>query len=573
MKIANSIDLVRIAAFPKGKIPWHIDWLGDVEFRDRAIRRQQPSISVHLSRVTDPEALLKPELLIQPRATDFGKQQCCRRVSVGTLPILRIGDVWRDQKLLLRPDYQLETFRDLRIDRSTATLVKAGVCRDNRGFLLPLAEHPWHGKCTQSYCVEVKLNEGRRLIIPCIELIRFYFGSSSGLISKLFLPPLSKEALYSHASFDRLSGHLSLMLGEGISGTSASDIGRLCLDSHAWRSAAYIGTSMLRASVAREPIYPCTFFPFEGSTDLVACGKWVSLGKVANSTFVVFSLRSCSHRFPFSSLKYKKSPEGERSSFEGRFKTPLQARSLDNSQAESQGPSLVERDASNRLSAASPISRFERPFPDLIPKRVWRSKASPTSKISSFAKPAVNTVDEAAVGDPVSDNRVRPIEIAIGSTSDTQLPQFLSAVAEELKNLEGIDVSLLTAGEQDGWTIPLPEFYDQYGDLDPGLYTNDAGGAKRLRLASVFRLCHDKKQRYLTIIEAEPAFASFEEFGVDLEDILMGSALKMMYGVANGETLPSNFEDALATFGPSLQELVSKLDGSCRFFFQTRDKT
>jgi hypothetical protein len=47
-----------------------------------------------------------------------------------------------------------------------------------------------------------------------MELIRFYFGSSGGLISKLFLPPLSKDALYSDAKFDRASGRLTIKLAD-----------------------------------------------------------------------------------------------------------------------------------------------------------------------------------------------------------------------------------------------------------------------------------------------------------------------------------------------------------------------
>ena len=34
-------------------------------------------------------------------------------VSAGNLPLLRIGDVWRDGKLEASPDYQLERFIDL----------------------------------------------------------------------------------------------------------------------------------------------------------------------------------------------------------------------------------------------------------------------------------------------------------------------------------------------------------------------------------------------------------------------------------------------------------------------------
>lgn len=105
------------------------------------------------------------------------------------MPLLRIGDIWRDGRLEARPHYQLESFADLRIDDTTVHLIKAGLNLDDKGFLLPLSEHPSHMQCTHSYCVMVELPDNRRLIIPCVELIRFYFGSSSSLVTKLFLPP------------------------------------------------------------------------------------------------------------------------------------------------------------------------------------------------------------------------------------------------------------------------------------------------------------------------------------------------------------------------------------------------
>ncbi len=80
-------------------------------------------------------------------------------ISVGTLPLLRVGDIWRDGQLDVRPDYALEEFPDIQIDKNTTTLIKAGLNLDDKGFLLPLPEHPWHMQCTQSYCVMVESHQ------------------------------------------------------------------------------------------------------------------------------------------------------------------------------------------------------------------------------------------------------------------------------------------------------------------------------------------------------------------------------------------------------------------------------
>ena len=170
---------LRIAVFPKGPTPWRLDWFGDIAFPDRSIRRRQPSVFVHLSRVTDSRFHDDPAVLLSAHSTAPPNFQRRVWVSVGTLPLLRVGDVWRDGQLDVRPDYELEEFTDVQIDQNTTTLIKAGLNLDDGGFLLPLSEHPWHIQCTQSYCLLVDLPDSRRLIIPCMEMIRFYFGSSS----------------------------------------------------------------------------------------------------------------------------------------------------------------------------------------------------------------------------------------------------------------------------------------------------------------------------------------------------------------------------------------------------------
>jgi hypothetical protein len=119
------------------------------------LRRKQPSIFVYLSQVADRRFLSYPSFLLDPKSTDSTQNQRGCWVSVGTLPLLQIGDIWQDQKLLLRPDYQLESFGDLQIDSTTTKLIKVGLNPNEKGFLLPLAEHPWHRRSTQSYYLVV----------------------------------------------------------------------------------------------------------------------------------------------------------------------------------------------------------------------------------------------------------------------------------------------------------------------------------------------------------------------------------------------------------------------------------
>ena len=184
-----------IAAFPKDDAFWRIDWFGEVAYPDRYTRRTHPSVQIYLSQVTDLNFRDDPAVLLQTHSTAPAKSQTRIWVSVGTLVILRIGDIWHRQTLFMSPEYTRETFKKLSITRTTTDFIKAGLNPDKAGFLIPILEHPWHMNATHSYCLQVNLPENRRLIIPCVELIRFYFGSSGSLLRHIFSTQLRRENL------------------------------------------------------------------------------------------------------------------------------------------------------------------------------------------------------------------------------------------------------------------------------------------------------------------------------------------------------------------------------------------
>lgn len=505
--LGSSNESPRIAAFPRGATPWRIDWFGDIAFPDRSVRRKQPSVFLHLSRVTTDRFHEDPAVLLSPDSTSPAKFQRRVWVSVGTLPLLRVGDIWRNGELEARPDYQLESFPDLEISNTTSTLIKAGLNLDDQGFLLPLAEHPWHIQCTQSYCMTVELPEYRRLIIPCMELIRFYFGSSSNLISKLFLPPLERKSLYENASFERRTARLKLELAESMSGASAADIGRLHMDPIAWRSAAQIGASALKASVANQPIYPQAFFPFEGKTNLIAAGKWLSFAGQEKSTFLVYNLRSCSHPFPFKSLRY------EVKNSRARPMMPSSATNDHSSSGKSAGAkdasnqSLTDKDASNSLAPKVRAIRFEPRFPDLTGKPIWKIvDLTGSSNVVAGANGA--QVNEAAVGNPGSEKRIRPVDLAVIMSSPSlalgSVPIFLRSIVAELRLLTELSIKLLTESVDDGWSIPVTMLVDLEGEIDQRLFISDKAGVSRLRRAAVFAFNNGKEHYCAAAIESTP---------------------------------------------------------------------
>lgn len=503
-----SNEPIRISAFPSGLTPWRIDWFGDIAFPDRSVRRKQPSVFLHLSRVTDSRFRDDPAVLLSAHSTAPPNFQRRVWVSVGTLPLLRIGDIWRDGQLDVRPDYELEEFTDIQIDQSTTTLIKAGLNLDEGGFLLPLSEHPWHLQCTQSYCVMVDLPDSRRLIIPCMELVRFYFGSSSSLITKIFLPPLARDSLYEKAAMNTRTGQLMLALAEKMSGASAADIGRLHLEPAAWRAAAHVGASILKASVVNQAIYPQALFPFEGKTTLVASGKWLSFADQPRATFLVYNLRSCAHPFPFRSLRYE--VKG------GRPKPPPPGRGAANSNInqtfasakDAKDQSIVEHDPSNNLAPRTRSFQVAPRFPDLIPKSIWKSRSISLEDQAARRKSKAAPVESAALGEPGSERRTRPMDLALLATSEfwkSQLiPEFLRDTVFQLRFLEGVTVELLTESGSDGWTVPISILSDEDGEISSQLFISAPDGSSRLRRASVFAFKRGDERVCVVVIESKP---------------------------------------------------------------------
>ncbi|MXI35659.1 hypothetical protein GRW11_25810, partial [Escherichia coli] len=137
------------------------------------LRRRHPSVLVSLSKANAQDGAGRLSLL-SLHQTERQATRCW--VSVGTTMLLRIGDLWREQGLESRAADEELLCEDLAISRDTCELLKAGSSFDDGSFMLPLQEHAGHRENTHSYCVRVTLPDGKLLVVPCMELIRFYFG-------------------------------------------------------------------------------------------------------------------------------------------------------------------------------------------------------------------------------------------------------------------------------------------------------------------------------------------------------------------------------------------------------------
>lgn len=487
---------------------WRLDWFGECAYPGGVRRYAQPSIKISLSALrcdpSDHAALLLPD------STDHQHPHEAW-VPVAALPILAIGDLWQHGHQVASPGYQKESFKGLRITHETTAFVKAGLAIDEY-FLLPLSYHPWHRPHTQSYCIAVAMADGHRLLVPCLELIRFYFGSSSNFLQRLFTYPLAAAALWTSKRFNQTNRHLHLVLASRLSGASAADIGRIAESQFAWRSAAGIHASCQKASVQRHPAYPYTGFPFEGVTNLVASGIWLPFGNQECATFLAYRLHSCSHPFPFKSLSYEAADRkawhdsaGGRNSEGGGFSGGRKKAK----------PETVDSDPGANKTQRSTFFRSQHRFPDLARKQLWREKLEAMPKADVFLRKADGRLETVALGESDGFSTVAGLDVSQDSAdydnseASVSLPRFvdqgLKLIAEGLEHVpSGAEIKVVCPAGKIAPVFSLPVVIDEDGEIASKLlFTAETGSVRQRRACFVEVSQKANKRFHFLVIEGQ----------------------------------------------------------------------
>jgi len=485
---------------------WRLDWFGECAYPGSVRRYAQPSIKVVLSPLrcdpADHAALLLPD------STDHQHQHMAW-APIAAMPMLAIGDLWQAGRQIGSPDYQVEAFKGLSITPGSVSFVKAGLALEEH-FLLPLSRHPWHRLHTQSYCVAVLLGEQRRLLVPCVEIIRFYFGSSSNFLQRLFTAPLTQESLWTRKHFNTATRHLHLVLANRLSGLSAPDIGRIAENKCAWRAAAGIHASCQKATAIGHPAYPYTGFPFEGTTDLVASGLWLPFGDQENATFLAYRLRSCSHPFPFLSLSYEASDQKAR--YSTAENSSAGARAFAQSRLRGQKSEVAETDPGATRAHRMGALTVQHRFPDLLRKQIWREKIEAMPQADVYLRHVDGSLEQVAVGESEGHSTTSAVDVvqpAFGkaTSKDASLPWFvrmgLKQIAADPAYASANQVAKIVAPT--GITYPVfswPVVIDQDGVIDATLlFTRADGGTRQRRGCFVEIVGSGQSQHSLVILE------------------------------------------------------------------------
>ncbi|MBL0729442.1 hypothetical protein [Piscinibacter sp. HJYY11] len=277
----------RFAAMPNGS--WWIRWLGDVAFHERHITSRQPTISV----------------VLQNAEPGREKELETIRLTVSQLCAARVGSLWRNKVVT---DQVMGEEREISFDAKDFVQTVAGATTpQNRfgddGFMLPYEAHVFHREHTKAPCLAGWVDT-TCYVIPSTELIRFYFGSSGGLLRRLFSANFDADRLVTEQSL--MAGHLTIGLPHDLGAASAHDVARILLSPEARLGATQVGRSLVAGTVAtqgKDPVYAQTRLPFSGRTTLRVRGVELQ-GPEWLKRFLVQEILSCAAPFPFQSVRY-----------------------------------------------------------------------------------------------------------------------------------------------------------------------------------------------------------------------------------------------------------------------------
>lgn len=276
-----------------GDSAFRIDWFGQV----------------HLGRTATVEVVFS--LWNTNEATGECASADTKR-KVVTLPIaylrlFRIGDIWRNGVNTGLRDYQCRESFDVFASPENIFVAPAGmpwrIKEEEVSYSLPFGSYRKHRGYTHAQCARVTLSNQSVLLIPCVELIRFYFGASGSFLKKLFSGAFALDRLYTKANINSTTLVANIDLAPDISGPAAVTVARIAFDNQAKSAARWIVNSGISAAANSHSYYPKTTFPFLGKTQLSVEGSWIDGN--GRHVFVVEKIVSCSHPFPFSKLFYQ----------------------------------------------------------------------------------------------------------------------------------------------------------------------------------------------------------------------------------------------------------------------------
>lgn len=305
----KNVKVAVIKEFPQDGRIWRINWLG-------AVHRSSATAEVKIDVLLSPEkmdlaSIGRQEVLEQKH---FDGKTCLNvQVGVGLLPFLTIGSLWKKGQLLPRTVGREERFSHVHINHDSKDSIKSVrfgklLSETPKRWLVPDFSLQIPHKYWDLPCFAINYGgDPYGIVLPAIEVIRFYYAVSSDLAHIMFDGTLQQDlgrVIDPSVSGGEDGKRMVLRLRNWLADDDAWVIGRILADSNAYEGMEHIYSSIIKEKNQKNPrqavLYPHSRLPFKGETNWHArCIEMPALPNQKRSRWLIQELVQCSAPFPF----------------------------------------------------------------------------------------------------------------------------------------------------------------------------------------------------------------------------------------------------------------------------------
>ena len=339
-------------AFPRDGRAWRLRWVGSI-----ARRPFMGGAMVNVNAVPFTTASRDPEIL-NDRNIYSWREETNIKLDAGMFPSLVIGSIWVNG---LCEEYPAYREFQLRVRAGDSVRFYAPWEKIHGVSIVPKAVYRLPGGPTQSRMLRLPLaGRGGFVVLPCSEVFRFYYGSSTKLANMLLDATWITErsrVVGRRSSIDQATRKAFLEIGPHHDNADHVDIAQMYFGRIARReSEELVKRAILQAhnkeySLAIGP-------PFEGDVTIVVRG--LEFNTDMGRSILAFQICSSRHPYPWSTLEYGRATRGEKGSssnseYGGTFERTSAitlGESLKVVQGESPGKNQLPHDLPGPLSPA-----------------------------------------------------------------------------------------------------------------------------------------------------------------------------------------------------------------------------
>lgn len=309
-------NIPKIREFPADDRYWRVDAFGAI-LRNPNVP-SEPFIQIVISPFTDNELSSKePKDLISVNATNDDERKSIE-IGVGQLPFISIGSVWKNGFIQAFKAGTEEVLYNVNIIDENIKIINANHKVDGK-YLVPPSFYKFGKEGLYSKLIAISSKgDPFGILIPVIEIIRFYYALSTHLSHAVFSGAF-KHHLNSLINPEN-SGNIEeesrciLHLRKHISDEEGWIIGRILNAKEAFQGANQPFDDIMQNSINNKWIHVASAFPFSGITNLTARVKRIRSITENGWKTLVLGLDHCTAPFPFENATFPRDNDNNRES-------------------------------------------------------------------------------------------------------------------------------------------------------------------------------------------------------------------------------------------------------------------